>query len=74
MGKLADPFAYAAFLKENKHADEAVTRGDLQDDATKDVGHVQAENGTLRLAFTVISSFKLLPKCHFEFFTALGIY
>ena len=59
MGKLADPFTYAAFLKEHKHANEADGRGDLQDDATNKTGHVQAENGTLCLAFTVIGSLKL---------------
>ena len=74
LGKLADPFAYAAFLIENKQAHEAVTRGDLQDDATKDVGHQETGNGTLCLAFTVIGSLHMKAILNFKFFRAVANY
>ena len=51
LGKLADPFQYADFLKENKQAKEADGGDDLQDDGSKDVEHVEAGLGTLYLSF-----------------------
>ena len=39
--KLADPFNYAVFLKENKWEKETDAKEDLQDDAKVDAKHVE---------------------------------